>query len=213
MMKSLLIRLLCASALLTACTRTQAKGDEVLGIPSDALDTTAIADEVGSGPPALALMPLEVGNTWTYEVDGADNGCSYGKHTQKVLRQEQVGGRTAFALTDFCGRQEEVRFSTSGNQILQYENAGWRTGLASPLVEDRSWDLTRDVRYRWHKIGWEQVQAGLFADCWERQAEDDNTFSQVFCDGAGLVSVSGPNLRIELTAFSLNRGQLRSRDN
>ncbi len=198
---------------LGACARTRASEDQPTGVVSGDVDPTPIAAEEGSGRPASALMPIETGNFWTYDVNGSDNGCTDGTHTQRVLREEQAAGRAAFALNDFCGRAGEIVLSTLGNQVLQYESSAWRTAFASPLVEGRSWAFTSDVSYHWVKIGWEKTRAGLFSDCWERQASDDDTFSQVFCEGVGMVSTSGANTRIELIAFNLQRGTLRSRGN
>ncbi len=203
---------LALAALLGGCTSTRAAGDDQpTGLVSSEVDSTPIAAEEGSGLPASTLMPLEAGNSWTYEVDGTDDGCTDGTFTQRVLREEAVVGRAAFALSDFCGRAAEIVLASSPSQLLQYENGAWRTALASPLVDGRSWDYTHLVSYHWVKIGWAKTRAGLFADCWERQASDDESLSQVFCDSIGMVSTSASNTRIELTAFNLQHGELRSR--
>jgi len=53
------------------------------------------------------------------------------------------------------------------------------------------------------------VAAGVFPNCWERLPRD-NTWSQIFCDGVGMVSMSGSQLLVELKSFSLNHDSVVS---
>ncbi len=207
-----LIGLVLVASLSSGCSRGRSQNDEATGIPSDQVDSTPIATDEGDGPAAAALVPLAVGNAWTYRVEGSDDGCVEGLHTMRVLREERVAERPAFALSDYCGRAEEQLVAVQGSQLLEYQNAAWRTWLATPLAEGRNWSETRDDHYTWHKIGWVKVEAGLFADCWQRQPERDNAFSEIFCEGAGVVSVLGPNLRVELVSFQVGQVTPRTVD-
>jgi len=200
-----LVALLLALSALPACSRRGRPNDEAFGVPSEQVDPTPIAGEDGSGPAAASLLPLTVGSWWTYRVEGTDGGCNEGQHSARVLRREQVAGRAAFAVSDYCGRSDEHFLAIAGKQVLGYENAAWRSFLASPLVEGRTWDQTRDASYAWHRIGWVKVEAGLFADCWQRQPEAQDAVSEILCEGAGIVSVLGPNLRVELTSFRISQ--------
>ncbi len=187
-----------------ACSR-QAAPDEPVGVPSQPALTPLVAAEQGDGPRAVTLLPLEVGNTWTYEVTGSNGVCTVGEHTRAILREDDVTGHRAFFSTGFCGQDEATVFSPDGGQLLEYRDGEWRTALASTLAEGRAWDYTSEVSYYWHRIGWVRVAAGTFPNCWERLPRD-NTWSQIFCDGVGMVSMSGNALLVELKSYSLNHG-------
>jgi len=197
---------------LVACSKKAPDGDlEPIGIPAaQPNETPLIAGEEGNGPAAVGLLPLEVGNTWKYRVTGSSTVCTPGEHTRAILRTADVGGKQAFISSGFCGNDQETTLSPEGTQVLQYTDGEWRTSLASRLVENRAWDFSDTVSYHWHKVGWVRVAAGLFSDCWER-APLDNSWAQIYCDGAGMVSMSAEGLLVELVSFNLNHGTLVSR--
>jgi len=185
------------------CSKKQPPPDEQpVGVASL---TPLTAPEEGDGPSARNLLPLQVGNRWTYQVTGTSATCTPGEHTRSILREVEIGGRQAFVSTGFCGADAESALSPEGSQILELAEGEWRTTLASSLVEGRTWDFTADQTYHWHKIGWVRVAAGLFPDCWERLPKD-NYSSETFCDGVGMVAMSGSDLLVELKSFSLNDG-------
>ena len=203
--RSLALLLLAAAG---GCAKAR-PSDEPFGVPMNPTATPLIAAEEGDGPAARLLLPLEIGNTWTYRVGGASGACTEGEHTRSITRQAQVGGRSAFISSGFCGKDDEVAFASEGSQVLQFDDGEWRTALASTLVDEQTWDYTSEVAYHWHRVGWVRVPAGLFANCWER-LPTDNSWSQIYCDGAGMVSMSGDDLLVELTSFNLNHGALVS---
>jgi len=199
-----------------ACSKPSSATDEPVGVPY--LDLTSARpsaappalQEAGSELPARDLLPLELGNSWTYQVTGSSPTCTSGEHTRSIGRVLEVAGRQAFVASPFCGNDEEAVLARQGDQILQYTDGEWTPALAGSVVDERESELTADVKYQWRRLGWVKVPAGLFADCWERSPRDDS-WHQIFCDGAGMVSMTSVNLRVVLTSFNLNHGTLVSR--
>ena len=194
---------------LVACSKTPSE-EQPVGIPAASTEAPIIAPEQGNGPKAVTLLPLEIGNTWTYRVTGNSVVCTEGEHTRTITKQEEVGGRSAFISSGFCGNDQETTFAAEGSQVLQYSDGEWRTALASSLEEYRTWEYSSELSFHWHKVDWVRVTAGLFSDCWERLPLD-NSWSQIYCDGAGMISMSGKGLLVELVSFNLNHGALVSR--
>jgi hypothetical protein len=145
--------------------------------------STSPRPEMLSGPRASELMPLAVGNRWTYEV-------------------AFLGARQSLTVSIVSG--EGRQFADSRNQRFTLEPDGVRDEhrylLKDPIAVGRTWSSIIDVstteHYKVDEIGLRiDVPAGHFEDCVQIEARNPQgpnlslLADQVYCPGIGLVRV------------------------
>jgi hypothetical protein len=176
----------------TACQNNHAS-DAPTGVP-----------ETDPAQRAAELLPMAVGNRWTYVINtsGDDHNCPHGTRPRVIEAADALDGRVGVLQTSYCS-DEKVHLARVGDEIQQYGADQWRTTFASPLAEGKTWEPSPGIKLHWHRIGWVKVLAGTFPDCWERLGVDPKAPSQVYCMGVGMVSEIGSNYVAELQEFSL----------
>ncbi len=163
------------------------------GDGSSVADSGGATDGAGSGDGANGgddrLYPVEVGRSWTYQVAavGAGAVCSPGSYSEVITGQESVGGRTAFAVDNWCSAVGTTYASVDGDLVETWYNGGWITALDTPVEEGHTWNMTSAVSYTWHDAGTVTVPAGTFDDCWNREQNVSYTAYTIYCRGVGVV--------------------------
>lgn len=138
-----------------------------------------------------ALLPLKVGNKWTYEteIDGA-SACIEGKNEMEIVRTHDVAGKEYFiSQGSACLPNVTLYYRVDRNTI---EMLGRGTFLKLPK-KGESWKWTPG------KLTWVErhdsfeVPAGKYNECWT--LEFDNPLGpnskDVYCPGVGMVQSEG----------------------
>ena len=150
------------------------------------------------------LLPLAVGNRWTYQVTGGGTNCADGMHDATIVGMATQGGEQAFEFRDFCKENQPSYLRDSGDEILEYQ-AEWARSFAAPLQEGYSWMFTQNYQLQWHFVGSVTVPAGTFNNCWQRLAMSmgDTLGSRTYCPGVGPVQSSYTTGQTSLVSYAL----------
>jgi hypothetical protein len=144
----------------------------------------------GSGSTQSALYPLAVGNTWTFTVAavGAGSTCSPGTFSQTVQSANEVGGRAAFQLTDFCtGISGTYDYSEpGGDEVDFYYGSDWLELIDPTLVAGEMWNYA-NTSFTWKRETSVTVPSGTYDDCWTANQDVSYTAYSTYCRGVGLV--------------------------
>jgi hypothetical protein len=148
-------------------------------------------DALGSGSGSSDLLyPLASGNSWTFTVAavGDDVNCAPGSYTQSIVSANDVGGRTAFQMTNFCTEVSGTYdyAAGSGDEVDFYYSDSWLTLVDPTLVEGHSWTYF-NTSYTWHRETSVTVPAGTYDDCWTANQDVSYTAYLTYCRGVGLV--------------------------
>ncbi len=188
---------------------------------------SAAAGSGGTGPAAEPtpenLMPLAVGNRWTYRVVVTVPGtspCSEGEHSTEILAANSVDDRDAFEAKHVCDAlsPDAVRFyahTDAGLEAMRCPNgavdctASWTTLLPSSIVDGTTFDSLNGLRML-RRLGRVSVEAGTFDECWETRDTAAPPLVSVYCAGVGPVAFSQTDAmaamptigyELELTSF------------
>jgi hypothetical protein len=179
----------------------------------------------GAGPTAEPtpenLMPLAVGNRWTYRVAVTVPGsspCPAGDHSTEILAASNVDGRDAFEAKHVCDALSPVavRFyahTDRGLETMRCPNGaadctgGWTLGFPRPIVDGTTFNSLAGVRTL-RRLGPIGVEAGTFDECWETRDTAVPPLVSVYCVGVGPVAFSQTDemtvgYQLELTSFVL----------
>ena len=188
-----------------------------------AAGSAAAAGSGGNGPAAEPtpenLMPLAVGNRWTYRVTVTVPGtspCPAGDHSTEILAASSVDGRDAFEAKHVCDALSPVavRFyahTDAGLESMRCPNGavdctgGWTLGFPRPIVDGTTFDSLAGPRTL-RRLGPIGVEAGTFDECWETRDTDVPPLVSVYCVGVGPVAFSQTDemtvgYQLELTSF------------
>lgn len=156
-----------------------------------------------SGPvSAIDLLPLAVGNTWTYSATMLSSGCDMPNEVN-VISLEPYEGKMAFQLTDSCFDTGPSWLSVVDGTIQQFADA-WRTSVGAPVSEGSRWTYNEVVEYEWQSAGAVTVPAGTFQNCWTRVTVDKPaSIERTYCPGVGRVLDEREGVRSELTTYHL----------
>ena len=138
------------------------------------------------------LFPLAVGYTWTFDVQNhgtQPSPCAEGHHDQRVVMQQTLGGRDAFAVSSYCSATTgSLYYSLDAQELdLFWESDGqWHLDLDLTLQAGRSWSNGTGTEV-WASEGTVTVPAGTFHDCWRATKQAAYDAYTVYCPGAGEV--------------------------
>ncbi|MBX3192167.1 MAG: hypothetical protein KF819_34580 [Labilithrix sp.] len=151
----------------------------------------------GGGPTADAgdggtrddrIDPIEVGRSWTYNVQvlGIYPLCTNGVHTSAVLQKAGLDGKTAFDVQSFCPSVGVVKYAVEGDRVFVHFGGAWVLSLDAPVAENHTW-TDGLLNYKWEKKGTVTVTAGTFSDCWQATTVASYTSYIQLCRGVGPV--------------------------
>jgi hypothetical protein len=181
-------------------------GSGAAGTRGDA-GSAAAAGNGGSGPAAEPtpdnLMPLAVGNRWTYRVTVSvpdTSPCAAGDRSTEILAASSVDGRDAFEAKHVCDAvsSAQVRFYAHTDAGLETRRCpdgavgcvgSWTIGLPRPIVDGATFDSLVGLRTL-RRLGRVSVEAGTFDECWETEDSADPPLLSVYCVGVGPVAFS-----------------------
>jgi hypothetical protein len=152
----------------------------------------------------VQLLPLAVGNRWTYQVTGGGASCADGPHDATIDGMATEGGEQAFEFLDYCKEAQPAYLRYSGNEVLEYAGE-WARSLAEPLQEGYSWMFTGNYQLEWHSVGTVTVAAGTFDNCWQRLVTSmgNAVGNRTYCPGVGPVKSSYTTGEASLVSYSL----------
>jgi hypothetical protein len=147
------------------------------------------------GGPQAVLLPLAVGNQWTYASTVLGTGTHCGQTlTQTVTGANPTAGRPAFQVTTLCPpptmiSTESYSVPTAGGDEVDYDYQGaWTVAVDPTLVDGHSWPSTQGTTRTWQRVqGSVTVPAGTFADCWTAKSSQTGNVFNTYCRGVGLV--------------------------
>jgi hypothetical protein len=154
---------------------------EVGGFPADGGDA--------GGSTTLAIDPIAMGNSWTYEVSvtGTYPDCSSGSGTGAVTQHSTLDAKDAYLITSFCPGIASVWYSADGDTVYAYNGQTWLLALDSPVQDGHTWSNSIET-FVWRDVGSIMVGAGTFANCFEADVQDEAQYYAVtFCRGVGPV--------------------------
>lgn len=157
----------------------------------------------GGGPvTATDLLPLAVGNSWTYSATTLSSGCDMPNQVD-VISLEPYEGKMAFQLTDSCFDTGPSWLSVVDGTIQQFADE-WRISIGAPVAEGSHWTYNPSVELEWRSAGTVTVEAGTFQNCWTRATVARPTdLERTYCPGVGRVLDVRAGARSELTAYHL----------
>jgi hypothetical protein len=152
---------------------------------------------------AAELLPLANGNSWTYDVTitAAGSFCQSGTRSVAATGPQAYQSKQAFAVDDVC--DQAVYTATEGGDVYEWNGGFWAKSLPSPVQEGYTWVTDGVGDYSWKMQGSVTTPAGVFSDCWLRDASDALTADKTYCKGVGLVRWDQPGRTQVLTASSL----------
>jgi hypothetical protein len=157
----------------------------------DAGPDSRLPDAHGDGdapdPPTGPILPLVVGNSWTYSVVevGSMPECPTGSHDWIVIDKVLHDGKLAFAIQPFCTGMPTAYWSQSGDVNARDDLGTWDTFTDVPVAAGHRFTNVFST-YEWHDIGTYAVPAGTFAGCFDLVDVAGPSHS-VFCRGVGVV--------------------------
>ncbi len=140
------------------------------------------------------LMPLAVGNEWTYELsgEGAINWCPIPGdklRSSKVIGVETKGGERLFTTEGIlCGTTPvKSQMSSQGNKVWSHA-MGQKYQILDTPVDGGTFNIATN-RYQWKKLGSVSTPAGSFSDCWRSTllTGAQTTYTD-YCRGVGMVT-------------------------
>lgn len=176
--------------------------------PSTGTEGSGGSTSTGSTPDER-LYPLEVGRTWTYDVQSTYPSCPSGMRTTEVLGETNVDGKPAFRVVGICG--DEVAMTVAGNVVeSKYQSYPWLRLLDEPVEEGHTWTTTNgaaEFGMTYSYVGDVTTPAGTFSDCWRVTQEVSYTQDWTYCPGVGnvastLVDLGGGSIIYELVSKS-----------
>lgn len=159
-----------------------------------------------------ALLPIAVGNAWTYDVVAHSDGalCAEGRYVSEITETVTVDSQTAYNIISFCNFEgwgqtsSLLRFDESDQSVDRYYG-NWFALIAPPLEAGHTWSCEHG-QCQWVFAGTRTTPAGAFDDCWQRTPvnPDDDAYTDTYCRGVGLVeSVIDDNYTATLIEYRL----------
>lgn len=147
----------------------------------------------GSGGAGGAIVlapidPIEVGRTWTYQVEtlGLYPTCPSGTSTSKALSSSKLGGKEAITVSSLCALAGNFDYSVDGDRVYSYFAGEWRLSLDAPVEDGHTW-TDGFSEYVWEKAPDTKVGAETLGDCWSAKKKVAYDTHTVFCRGVGPV--------------------------
>ncbi len=139
------------------------------------------------------LLPLMVGNSWTYQIHNfgtGQSGCTSSTDTITVQSSSVIQNNTVFYLNTLCGAAGDLlALSPSPNteEVLEYSDPDWSAWLDLPVQDGHTW-TSAGKTYTWGSIlGLVSVPSGNYNDCWTRNEATSGLTYSVFCRQVGMV--------------------------
>ncbi len=150
--------------------------------------------EGGNANGGGSLLPLAVGNEWTYELtgEGAINWCPIPAdklRSNKVIAVETKGAEQLFTTEGvLCGTTpNKVQISSNGDKVWSHA-MGTKYQILDTPVDGGKYNIATNV-HQWKRLGNVTTPAGTFSDCWRTTLLNSaqTTYSE-YCRGVGMVT-------------------------
>jgi len=151
---------------------------------------------------AADLLPLAVGNTWTYSATDLYSGCEM-LNVLEVVSTEMHEGRMAYRVTESCTPDSDSWLSEVDGAIESF-GAEWQVSMGMPVAAGTTWPYGTAIEFGWEEAGTVTVQAGTFENCWSRiNVTTPTDMKRTYCPGVGRVLDARDDQRSELVSYQL----------
>lgn len=155
-------------------------------------------------PEELNLMPLAVGNTWSYQITtgGTCLQAVDGIFTQTMAEPRESIGKLAFPLEPALCEGTVDYFVIEDGVLLEQEGV-WGAALDAPVQDGHAWMYPSGEDYVYEAVSSITVPAGTFTNCWRRVLTGPEDETKVFCPDVGMVREESFVFLAELESYSL----------
>lgn len=146
-----------------------------------------------SGSSLDRLLPLQIGQKWTFQVSHAEqgfSGCKNGEYDMEITGKETLGGKEGFVTKGPCSFDRIFKFDDKKILVYFRQIAKWGDFLVEPKVGSR-WQLYGFDRYWIKELPTFKGERASFEKCWQVSAPAAKA-TQTFCEDIGLVQEVSP---------------------
>ncbi|MFO0552943.1 MAG: hypothetical protein U0271_31435 [Polyangiaceae bacterium] len=167
---------------------SQAGGAGGDGAGGDSAGGGALGGAGGAGPSDDRIYPLEVGRSWTFEVEELNDYpfCPTGTYAVTVQGASPLDGKEALEVTNVCDLLPFDYLAVDGDFVEIRDQQAWQPMLDVPIEEGHTWSSALGS-FTWTAVGNVEVPAGVFTDCWRVEHNVVDPDFVEYCRGVGPV--------------------------